>query len=229
MRTTTKILLCLALILFGMQLTKCGGGASSFAYANVPQPKPRPPLPAYRPGYESTVVVEMEDGHCTGFIESDYILVTATHCLEDRNDITATTTYDEGRFTRYQNSGQIVSNDGADHVKVRMKHRLRGRHAKLAPMPPPGSPIYIYGHPADTQYQLRTGMVVGQYRSGNGRLYDSIAMDSWHGDSGGAIFDKDGNVVGLVCGYFSEHNPASRYTWRINVSQPWAFSGEVVR
>lgn len=230
MRTITKVLVVAVLVLLGFHAGRCSvsfGG--NLAYANVEQPKPRPPLPAYEPGLESTVVVELDGGHCTGFIESDYILVTATHCLADGSHIVATTTYADGRFLRYANSGQIVANDGHDHVKVRMAHRLYGRHAKIVPMPPPGTPIYIYGHPSGTEYQLRTGMVTGQFRSGDNVLYDTIAMDSWHGDSGGAIYDKDGNVVGMVSGYFADFNPRAQTDWRVNVSQPWAFSGERIR
>ena len=199
------------------------------AYASVEQPKPLRPLPAFQPGLESTVLVELKSGHCSGFIESDYILVTATHCVADFNEVTHTTTYDGGQFTRYENTGQIVANDGNDHVKIRMKHKLRGRHAKIVPMPPPGTPVYIYGHPADARFQLRTGQVVGQYRGDDGTLYYNIDTDWWHGDSGGPIFDKDGNVVGMVTGYVSYYNPKSRASWRINVALPWAFSGEVIR
>lgn len=211
-------------VVCGAILTILAVTAPSYGYAAVEQqPNPRKPLPEYQKGLESTVVVEMASGSCTGVIESDYVLVTATHCLAKGNGVEYVTTYDGGRFTRYANPGRIIYNDGADHVKVRMEYKLRGRHAKLVPMPPPGSPIYVYGHPADTRYQLRLGRVQGQYRAANDVLYDVIDIEVWHGDSGGAIFDRHGNVVGLVSGYFNDTNPLARSTWKLHVTQPWAF------
>lgn len=229
MRTTLKVMVTFAALLaaFGLgQLVGPVGGEVAIAKTST-QPKPRPPLPAYRLGLESTVVVEMKQGHCTGVIVGDYTLLTATHCITDGNEIVGVTTFANGRFLNYRNSAKLIVDDGNDHAMIQMSGRLYGRVAKMASMPSPGTPVYVYGHPSGLRYQLRTGYVMGQMESEPPyrKLFHTIALDIWHGDSGGAIYDANGNVVGLVSGYFADHNPRSLYTWRANVAEPWAFPG----
>lgn len=223
MRTTTKLLLCFALITLGAMLHSCAiSGSMVSQAASMPQPQPRYPVPQYAPGLDSSVFIELEDGHCTGFISEDNMhLVTATHCIEGGNAITATTTY---RGKRIDNSGTVVANDGNDHVRIRMQHKLEGRPAKMTTMPPPGSPVYLVGNPGEFRFLLRVGHVSGQYLSKDGILFDTLDISMWHGDSGGAVFDQHGNVVGLVYGYSYDYNPYSRQGWMVQLSQPFAFS-----
>lgn len=226
MRTITKVLLGIALFLSGFNLSRCDDDGGGMAMASAPQPRPTAPLADYQLGLESSVLVEMEDGNCTGVIESDYILVTATHCLEGGSTITATTTYANGQYLRYENSGRIIANDGNDNVKVRMTHRLYGRHAKLAKMPPPGTEVYVWGNPGGFQFLLRKGYVAGKVASDEGTVFDVLDLGVWHGDSGGAIYDSQGNVVGLVHAYWATRNPMNGVQWKMAITQPFAFSSE---
>lgn len=221
MRTITKILFSVALLVMGARMQTC---YQSWQYA-IPtvaamQPQPRYPLPQYAPGLESSVFVELGNTHCTGVLSGDnYHIVTATHCM-DGNKVTAITSYRGGRI---ETSGKIIANDGRDHVRIKLKHPIPGRPAKIAPMPPPGSEIYVVGNPSEFRFLLRVGRVTGQYVSDEGELFDTLDISMWHGDSGGAIFDSAGNIVGLCYGYSGDYNPFSHQGWMVQLSQPFAF------
>lgn len=220
MRTTTKILLVLFLLVVGAHLGRCTLSPVGMAAASVEQPAPVPPIRPYQAGLDTAVFIEMESGHCSAALYQDqYHILTATHCVEDGNDITATTTHRGGRQL---NSGQIVANDGRDHVVIRLERPLKGRPAQIAPMPPPGSPVYIYGNPSDYRFLLRIGHVAGTFKGDDGTFYYVMDISGWHGDSGGGIYDQHGNIVGTVHAYTSAHNPRSRATWVMNVTQPYA-------
>lgn len=229
MRTTLKVMVTFAALLaaFGLgQLVGPVGGEVAIAKTST-QPKPRPPLPAYRLGLESTVVVSMKFGNCTGVIVGEYTLLTASHCLDGAGEIVGVTTFANGRFLSYANTARVIVDDGNDHAMIQMNGRLYGRAAKMASMPAPGTPVYVYGHPSGLRYQLRIGYVIGQMQGGrpHNKLFHTLGLDIWHGDSGGAIYDAQGNVVGMVSGYFPDHNPNAPYTWRSVVAEPWAFRG----
>lgn len=219
MRTSTKILLCVVAVLAAFNLGRCEPATMVGPVYAKAQPPARTPLPQYQPGLDSAVWVEMESGHCTGVILNDNRhLLTATHCVEGNNPVAYTTTH---KGERIANHGRIVANDGADHVLLLMDKPLIGRPAKIAKTPPPGSMIYMWGNPSDYNFLLRVGYVAGSFVGDDGTYYDVMAIDIWHGDSGGAMFDAQGNVVNVNHAYLNDYNPFSRATFKMAIVQPF--------
>lgn len=178
-----------------------------FEHAAPYAPPPKPD-PAYQAGLDSTLFLEFDDGTCTGVVLSKHTLMTATHCIEGS---------ELWRANGVDVKARVIANDGNDHVIMRVNIELSGRPAKVKQMPPPGARVYIWGNPSQLRMQLRIGHVAGWYKE-----FHTIDMNTWHGDSGAAIFDSAGNVVGLVYGTTSASNGFTE--WSMGLAYPITFT-----
>jgi S1-C subfamily serine protease len=156
-----------------------------------------------RPPYERSraAVMTMETGvgQCTATAVGPHVILSAEHC-----GVSA-----PGRIELDGVLADVVSvtRDGHDHVLIRVdatfKHWLARGHA-----PRPGDPVYLIGSPEGLKKVLRIGYFIGQVDAespeatapaGTG-MYD---IECGHGDSGAAILDKEGRIIGVLTGGYT--------------------------
>lgn len=162
-----------------------------------------PSTPEYASGRESTVRLTFGQGGCTGVVtEHPNVVLTTAHCLDGDPTLVSIDGHPAPKVVR-------VTHDGYDHTYLTLDRPVGKPVAKLAPMPPPGTEVYIWGNPAGLAYQLRVGRVAGQVgpewaarfaKKGIRVPFNTVTLDlnAWNGDSGGPIFDRRGRVVGIV-------------------------------
>lgn len=195
------------------------------AYNAYPQP-PAPSVPKYQRGKDSSLQLRMEMGGCSGtlFGKSHHVVLTAMHCVNLGGSLV--------KVNGKPVNAQVLSSDGHDHVFIHVDQYLPGRPAKIAPMPAAGTEIYVWGNPADMSYVLRVGHVAGKYVL-EGIHYELLDINTWHGDSGSAFFDADGNIVAVNEGLRYDQDAVDEYgkraSWSIAIAQPLAFTPQQLR
>lgn len=168
----------------------------------------------YASAKDAALRLEWPHDHiCSGTAVGAHTLLSATHCFEDKtgwllvNDVRADYT--------------VVADDGNDHVFVRISTRLR-HTASLGPKPKQGDEVFTHGNPDGYKDLLIIGRVAG-WVDGDMEL-DS---NNWHGDSGAAVFDSMGRIVGVVDQEFpwppSCNGPSC---WRLTQVNAIKFSAE---
>ena len=139
---------------------------------------------AYNSVHATTLVLGInDDGICSGTAIGQHTLLSAAHCFENIKTLTV-----NGRPTKIL----AMVSDNHDHELVRID-RVFTHIATFGPTPDPGDLVFMYGAPAGIQDQLQVGRVSGH--RGKYTLYD---VTSFLGDSGAAIFDEQGRIVGVV-------------------------------
>lgn len=203
--------------------------------AEIKQPTPPRAVSPYGDVQDAEVKVNFEDGHCTGVLispnpnatESRYI-TSAEHCFvaEGSRKHTPMTGINDEKMT-----GEVIANDGNDHVIVRLSKSVKGTPVWFgAPIPPPGTQVFAWGNPGGLEHQLRTGTVTGLWANphDNGRIHVVVDLNNWHGDSGGPVFDMQGRLISLNNGYYYD-TAMTGATFRIGLIEPFQFKPEQLR
>lgn len=128
------------------------------------------------------LLLTFSDGTCSGTAIAPHAILTATHCFD-------------GPTVKL--SGLIVRkriDDGNDHTLLVVGQTF-GAHAELAPMPGAGAEVHISGNPGDLRGIYASGTVAGNF-DGDALLNLPI----YYGDSGAAVLDDAGRVVGVISG-----------------------------
>lgn len=168
--------------------------------------------PAYRLGDASTVRIDLTGGTCTAVIIARSSLLTAAHCFKGMRRLVGV----DGEPA----TGRIVANDGRDHVIVRVDRPLEGRIAPIRLLGPMiGEDLYLWGNPSPFRHQMRRGYMTGTYKG-----YLVFDIQSWYGDSGGAVYDAHGRVVAIVTGGIAEASRTSDGVYQVMVAHPLRFS-----
>jgi len=66
-----------------------------------------------------------------------------------------------------------------------------------------GETVYAFGSPLGFSATISDGIVSNAAREYEGQLYIQHTAPISHGNSGGPLLDAEGNVLGIVCAYFS--------------------------
>lgn len=188
-------------LLLTLLMAGCSGGCAS--------------VPDYASAKTAAVRLEMQNGGtCSGSAVGTYTVLTATHCIgAHAGDITV-----QGVKAAYV----IVADDGNDHVLIRVTAR-QARIAKLGPKPEQGAVVFVHGNPSSYPDLLRIGHVAGWFE---GDML--IDCNNWYGDSGAAVFDAEGRILGTVNSMFPWPNQGWRLT-RINAMRFTAEQLELIK
>ena len=149
--------------------------------------------------------LEFAQGHCSGTAISENVILTAAHCFETDEAISFKV---NGRQTKVTK----IARDGNDHILVMVdisfatKAELSSKAAKV------GDKVFYYGNPG-IKHQYRTGYVTGFHDKA--MLLD---VNSWRGDSGAAIFNERGEIVGVVSAM------AVNDMFKLTIAYPLAFT-----
>jgi S1-C subfamily serine protease len=131
----------------------------------------------------ATVRVEFADNVCSGTAIGPQEILTATHCIRVGVPLRI-----DGKEVDYT----VQQNDGRDHVVLTVTE-IRKVYARIGEAPKTGDIVFIWGQPLGLENILRYGRVAG--KRGRDYLFDINAIQ---GDSGAAIFNRRGEIVGIV-------------------------------
>ncbi len=161
---------------------------------------------------------------CGGFAVDTNVVATATHCvvaaLMHGEDI-----YFNGKSC---DTDTIIEMDYRDHLLVSTCQSY-SHTAKLAPLPKVGEHVFVWGHPDGWPLMYREGAVAGAYpqeeawnETPAGAITTFYDFNLWHGDSGSAIYNEDGEVVGMVSNTWNSEEPGFYLvgSYSFNFSQP---------
>lgn len=137
---------------------------------------------------------------CGGFAVDVHTVATAKHCVD------AAVQY--GKVVSYNGlscpAAKVVETDSRDHVLVTTCNTFT-HFAKLAPPPQVGEHIFVFGHPTGLPLMYREGTLAGFFPQPEqwldvpiGSMAYLFDFNGWHGDSGSAIYNRKGVVVGMV-------------------------------
>lgn len=156
--------------------------------------------------------------HCAAVWISEDHLVTARHCIEDENNEASLGTI--VRYVTYENYDKNVppkqpkevytaivvaaTSDGKDAAVLKSIDDVAHDVATFSKAPlQSGTPVHIVGHPFRLSWSYING-VISQERKFDipewGLKTKTLHITAliWRGNSGGAAFDDNGNIVGIA-------------------------------
>ena len=142
--------------------------------------------------HQAALFLSMHGGKitCSGTAIGPHAVLTAKHCFDD---------YDAVTIAGLPVVVKQVLDDKNDHVILIVDRQF----VHFASLAPPGTQleqmarVYIFGNPSGYVDLYREGYVAGSVSTDHGTatVYD---LNGFYGDSGSAIFDMQGRVVGVV-------------------------------
>lgn len=184
-------------------------------------PTPTPTVPELYARLAPTVVVvrsQLADGKTalgSGVIfDEDADILTALHVVNDATRITVTfsdgSTYEAKIFAR-QPDNDIAGIRALEHPDQLAVATLGNPNALNV-----GDEAIVIGNPFGLEHSLSTGVISGLHRSvqppgADKPMTDLIQFDASvnPGNSGGPLFNRDGDVVGIVSGLANPNGQAS--------------------
>lgn len=144
-------------------------------------------------------------GDCSATYVGPKLLLSASHCF----------VMDSGPITINGKAGEIVSirHDGHDLAVVVVT--VESPHwAKVGKKAQQGDAVFYYGNPNSLRDLLRRGYVIGVYEDRT-----LVDMQVGRGDSGAGVFNRKGELVGVMASIFSA--PPSFHVGAIRDAEGW--------
>lgn len=176
--------------------------------------------------------------HCSATAVAPQVLLTATHCMTRVTK--AKPLHVEGvRVGIYRRS-----DDGYDHTLLTLDGVVFNAPATVAfdATLQQGEPIMIVGNPGMYRDMVRRGYVAGRYdricaeeqymlQSECRDIADIMVLDLniFGGDSGSAVFDRHGRVVGLTSSYLAQQNVGEARVFSMAEVYPFHFTPDQLR
>lgn len=163
-------------------------------------------VPDYSSASSSAVRIETpQEMVCSATAVGRLTLLTARHCLSGT----------EGQITidGLPSSWKLIAEDGKDHVLIAVSLH-QDTFAMVGPKPARGDVLVKYGNAMGLKGLMIYGRVAG-YMADGSMLIDAT---SYRGDSGSAVFDSRGRIVGVVSAI------GGRDAFYLAVAFPLAFS-----
>ena len=139
---------------------------------------------------------------CSGVVVRG-LVVTASHCVSTERQYKIMIKRDKFGDIREMFEPEVLYNNPKQDlaiVRARSHRFLFGR--QLAPEAPSwGDPVVVIGHPYGLLWSVTTGVVSHPSRLGgstNGQHWLHVSAPSVPGNSGGAVFNRYGEVVGII-------------------------------
>lgn len=135
----------------------------------------------------SVAVLGLTDGTCSGTLVAPNKVLSAAHCFQSGRLLTVNMV--PVNVIQYQH-------DGKDHALLTLDTSFPSHAPVNFDGMTQGEQVFLYGNPSGLLDMLRRGYVAGQ--ASQGALLD---MDVSQGDSGAGVFNRQGQVVGVITGY----------------------------
>ena len=124
---------------------------------------------------------------CSGTMVGPRTLLTASHCFTGLAEL-LTINGEPAVAIKF-------TEDGEDHSWLLLAEGDRP-YAQMGPAPKQGDRVFIHGNPGPLTDMLRHGVVAGYSDS-----LLLISLEVSGGDSGAGVFNRRGEVVGVITGY----------------------------
>ena len=132
-----------------------------------------------------TARVEIGQGVCSATFIGPQTILSSRHCFDSDAGVVKI----DGERAGYA----LLADDGKDHVMLRVTVK-RPRWAVQGRKPRQGDEVFKHGNPLGLKDVLLFGRVAGWLEDG-AMLVDA---SGFKGDSGAALFDRRGEIVGVV-------------------------------
>lgn len=153
------------------------------------------------------VRLEIGDGVCSGTYIGPSTILTARHCFDTDAGVVS--------IDGVRAGFALLAEDGKDHVMLRVTVKSR-QWAAQGDKPRQGDEVFKRGNPLGLKDVVIVGRVAGWLDDGS-MLLD---MTGWKGDSGSALFDKRGRIVGVVSAI------GGQSVFYLMIAHPMAFTAQ---
>ena len=144
------------------------------------------------------LLLTFSDGTCSGTAIGPHAILTATHCFGD------STVKPAGLTVRQR------MDDGDDHTILIVAQGFDA-DASIAPMPDVGTDVHLLGNPATFRDIYARGYVAGAGENDATLLGLPIFL----GDSGAAVMNDAGAIVGVISGVRVITGEGMRIQWAV--------------
>lgn len=140
--------------------------------------------PGPRVTHAATLILGFTDGTCSGTAIAKSVVLTAEHCIV------------HGPLIKINGKpAEVVGEpvlDGNDHAIIRVNVQFK-RWARIGGPMRQAEKVHFWGNPGGLSDQFRRGYITGF--QDDWVLFDCMG---WKGDSGAALFNEAGLIVGVV-------------------------------
>lgn len=146
-------------------------------------------------------------GNGSGFLVSaDGYILTNRHVVNEKNRLFRVR-FDDGTE---KNADVVAIDTQYDIALIKIKSESRLPYLKIAeaPRPNPGAQCMVLGYPVANLLDFKMQVTSGEITSSDeGSDYEvTLTANTTHGNSGGPIVDRDGNVVGVLSAGMSAYS-----------------------